>query len=161
MSPLPVLLVVASLAVFVIEVLVVSFGALTLVAIGLGAGGVLLAFQEGPVYGWSMLGVLVVGIPAVVTAAFRILPKLPFARGLYLKAPERRPDQRQAAAETYDDLVGQAGVATSPLRPSGSADFGGRAVHVVTTGGMIERGARIRVREVAGNRIVVEAEPSE
>lgn len=161
MSALPILLVVASLAVFVIEVLVVSFGVLTAVAIALGAGGVLLAFKEGPAFGWTMLGVLVVGIPVVVRYAFKILPKLPFARGLYLQAPALTPEERRAAAPTLDDLVGKVGVATSPLRPSGSAEIDGRPVHVVTTGGMIERGARVRVREVSGNRVIVEAEASE
>ena len=156
MNVLPIVLVLASLAVFILEVLVLSFGILTLVGVSLGVGGILLAFQESGLYGWTMVGVLVGGVPTVVWLAFRILPKLPFARGLYLRAPELTEQDRRAAATSFEDLRSAVGVATSPLRPSGSAEFDGRPVHVVTTGGMIARGERVRVVRVTGNRIVVE-----
>jgi membrane-bound serine protease (ClpP class) len=52
--------------------------------------------------------------------------------------------------------MGQIGEATSALRPSGSAILDGRPVQVVSTGELISRGARIKVVEVTGNRIVVE-----
>lgn len=53
------------------------------------------------------------------------------------------------------DLVGQEGEAVSPLRPSGIAHLGDKRCDVVTRGEMIESGARIKVIEVSGNRIVV------
>jgi membrane-bound serine protease (ClpP class) len=155
-SALPILLVFASLAVFVLEVLVVSFGALAVVGIALGVGGIVLAFGESAAYGWTMAGILVVGIPLVLRGAFKVLPKLKFARGLYLDAPALSAEQRRAAAEPARDLMGAVGVATSPLRPSGSADFEGRPVAVVAAGTMIDRGTRVRVVEVTGNRVVVE-----
>ena len=54
-----------------------------------------------------------------------------------------------------DDLVGAEGLAVSPLRPSGIARLNERRYDVVTRGEMIEKGARIKVIEVSGNRIVV------
>jgi membrane-bound serine protease (ClpP class) len=53
------------------------------------------------------------------------------------------------------DLVGQEGEAVSPLRPSGIAYLGDKRCDVVTRGEMVESGARIKVIEVSGNRIVV------
>jgi len=53
------------------------------------------------------------------------------------------------------EFVGQTGTALSNLRPSGTAMIGGRRVDVVTEGGMVERGAPIKVLAVEGLRVVV------
>lgn len=56
--------------------------------------------------------------------------------------------------------VGGAGVAVTPLRPSGVVKLdSGERLDVVTRGGLIESGTRVVVAEVAMNRIVVEEEP--
>ena len=109
----PILLVVASLAVFILEVFLVSFGALSVVAVGLGIAAVMLAFKQAALYGWIMIGVLFVGIPLVLRLAFKILPKLPFARGFYLRAPDLTEEERTAAAGSLSDLMGREGEATS------------------------------------------------
>jgi membrane-bound serine protease (ClpP class) len=153
---LPIVLVVGSLAVFVLEVFFVSFGALSAIAVALGVFGVALAFGESSAYGWTMLGILIIGIPLVVRVAFKLLPLLPFARGFYLRAPQLTDAERHAAAAPEIDLKDAIGEATSQLRPAGTALFGGRPVQVVTDGTLIERGARVRVIDVTGNRIVVE-----
>jgi len=54
-----------------------------------------------------------------------------------------------------EDLVGAEGEAVSPLRPSGIAHLNGRRYDVVTQGEMLDRGSRVKVIEVSGNRIVV------
>jgi membrane-bound serine protease (ClpP class) len=54
-----------------------------------------------------------------------------------------------------DELLGAEGEALSPLRPSGIAELNGKRYDVVTRGEMLQRGDRIRVIEVSGNRLVV------
>ncbi|MCE9592393.1 MAG: hypothetical protein K8S99_17955 [Planctomycetes bacterium] len=54
--------------------------------------------------------------------------------------------------------VGSTGRAVSNLRPSGRAEIDGQTIDVVTPGAWIEPGTPVRVVEVQGNRIVVEAE---
>ena len=125
MNPTPVLLLLASLALLVIEVIVVSFGAIALMAIGCGIAGIMLAFDENAIYGWSMIGTLIVGGPLCIRGAFAILPKIPFARGFYLSAPDITEQDRHAADHTDATLLGRNGQAISPLRPAGSAEFGG------------------------------------
>ena len=53
--------------------------------------------------------------------------------------------------------VGEEGVARTILRPAGKAEFGAALVDVVTDGEFLERGARVRVTMVEGDRVVVEA----
>jgi membrane-bound serine protease (ClpP class) len=160
-SPVPALLLIASLALLVIEVLVVSFGLISLIAIGCGVGGIMLAFQESAVYGWTLVGIAVVGAPLTIKGAFIVLPKLPFARGFYLRAPQLTEADRHAADTTDASLVGAIGEATSPLRPAGTVLLDGRPRDVVTKGIMLSRGAKVKVVDVSGNRIIVEPLESE
>jgi membrane-bound serine protease (ClpP class) len=53
------------------------------------------------------------------------------------------------------ELLHGTGTALTQLRPSGVAHINGRRVDVVTEGGLIERGANIKVVAVEGARIVV------
>lgn len=52
--------------------------------------------------------------------------------------------------------VGLAGTALTELRPSGMARFGEHNVDVVSVGPFIEKGDKVKVVEVRGNRIVVD-----
>jgi membrane-bound serine protease (ClpP class) len=156
MNPVPILLLLGSLALLVIEVIVVSFGAIALMAIGCDIGGIMLAFDESALYGWTMIGTLIVGGPLCVRGAFAILPKIPFARGFYLRAPDLTEADRHAADQTDSTLMGRKGHALSPLRPAGTAEFAGTPQDVITRGGMVERGGAVRVVEISGNRVIVE-----
>jgi membrane-bound serine protease (ClpP class) len=53
--------------------------------------------------------------------------------------------------------VGSVGRAESPLRPIGRAKFGNTYLDVVCEGDYIPRGASIRVLEIAGHKVIVEA----
>ncbi len=55
------------------------------------------------------------------------------------------------------ELLDGTGTALTQLRPSGVANINGQRVDVVTEGGLIERGAKIKVVVVEGARIVVRA----
>lgn len=76
------------------------------------------------------------------------------------------PDSRMAGKFISQGSVGELGVekpellhgtgtALTQLRPSGVALINGQRVDVVTEGGLIERGAAVRVVAVEGARIVV------
>ena len=55
----------------------------------------------------------------------------------------------------YERYLGQTGISLTQLRPAGTADFDGVHLDVVTEGGFIGPGTRIRVIAVEGTRIVV------
>ena len=53
--------------------------------------------------------------------------------------------------------LGHEGEVRSPLRPSGSVDFGTDLVQVVTDGDFVEVGTRVRAIRVDTNSLIVEA----
>lgn len=55
------------------------------------------------------------------------------------------------------ELLDGVGTALTQLRPSGVANINGQRVDVVTEGGLIERGAKVKVVAIEGSRIVVRA----
>jgi membrane-bound ClpP family serine protease len=106
----------------------------------------------GPEQGtYLMIGVMVFfGIALYLWVRF--FPRSPFGRWMSLGATAKG---YRAAEDDLEELMGREGVARSPLRPSGVAEIDGRRVDVVTEGGMISRGAQVKVIEIEGNRVVV------
>lgn len=108
------------------------------------------------------LGIFAVGLMVSLIAAFilaRYLPNVPYANRLMLPPPE---DEGSAAGAPLPpaqapELLGQVGVAVTPLHPSGKARFGDRFVDVVAEGAFVEPGTRVQVIEIDGVRVVVKA----
>ncbi len=62
----------------------------------------------------------------------------------------------KSSDEALAHLVGRSGVTLSTLRPAGLAEIDGERVDVVSDSEFLDRGQRVRVVEVEGNRVVVE-----
>jgi membrane-bound serine protease (ClpP class) len=144
------------LALIVAELLVPSFGMLGLLATFAIIAAQIFAFQEGS--GLSFLAVTVVTVPLVVLVGLKLLPHGPFAR--YLISEGYRFEDGRAVDARDAGLMGVEGEVLAPLRPAGVASLGGRRVDVVSRGEMIESGARVRVIELEGNRVVVARAPA-
>jgi hypothetical protein len=104
-------------------------------------------------FGLSILGAL---ITAFVLA--RYLPSIPYVNRLILhpageeEGVESAPDPAHAELAA---LLGAIGVAATPLRPAGKAQFGDAFVDVVAEGCYVVPGTRVQVIEIEGNRVVV------
>lgn len=61
------------------------------------------------------------------------------------------------SSDTHAELLGQIGKTVTPLRPSGAAMFGEKRHDVVARGEFISEQTSVKVVEVRGNRVVVEA----
>jgi hypothetical protein len=105
-------------------------------------------------FGISILGALVC---AFVLA--RYLPSIPYVNRLILRPAEETDEGAEAAPESIHgelaSLLGAIGVAATPLRPAGKAQFGDAFVDVVAEGGYVVPGTRVQVIEIEGNRVVV------
>jgi membrane-bound ClpP family serine protease len=95
----------------------------------------------------------------------RYLPKLPFFNRLILSSPSAPATTTiisTGEAPTTTDawpFVGTIGRAVSELKPGGTATFpygdDHRTASVVSDSGYVPAGAKITVREISGNRVVV------
>jgi membrane-bound serine protease (ClpP class) len=107
----------------------------------------------------AMLGA--VGGCAVVLA--RYFPSLPFFNRLVLKPEpwtrvEAEDSLGRPIVEGYDALailVGETGRTTSPLRPTGKAQFGGLLIDVTADRSFVETDSLVEVIDVQGPRVIV------
>lgn len=78
----------------------------------------------------------------------------------------RPPDAADMAADPEAGVPGHVsrhfgvgledlGIADSPLRPAGRARFGDNYIDVVTEGAFLEKGTRLKVIKISGNRVLV------
>lgn len=100
-------------------------------------------------------GVLMVVVSLVLR---RYLPKIPILNDMMLAGPQGEAlaelNYRESLAE-YSHLVGQQGMTTTPLMPSGRAEIDGELIDVIAAGEVIERGVAVEVVSAKGSRVEV------
>lgn len=100
----------------------------------------------------STFGVsLVAAMLAAVMVAW-YLPNIPYANRLVLNPPN---EEDEGVMPLPSRLLGAIGVAATPLRPAGKAQFGDDFLDVIAEGDYVNPGGRVQVIEMEGNRIVV------
>lgn len=94
----------------------------------------------------------------------RYLPKIGFLSGLILAPSKAGAESERAVSITAPPAsmelginIGDVGVVTNALRPAGDALFGDATVDVVAQGQFLEKGERVEIVEIHGNRVVVKA----
>jgi membrane-bound serine protease (ClpP class) len=150
------------------EIFIPSAGVLAILSVLAFVGSIICAFKVSAIWGMVFVIAAPLFMAVAIVKGFKILPRTWVGKRMILGTPpedETNPDSAQANAATPagttseavgSDLVGQTGVARTDLRPAGSAQIADRRYNVVSIGDFIRQGARIRVIEVRGNRVVVE-----
>jgi len=110
---------------------------------------------------WQMVGIQVLwtgltvaGGCVLAAIAARHLSDIPIANRLVLVPPADRSEDSEVT-DPAAALLGQTGIAVSPVGFAGMARIGGRRVDVVTEGEFIPPGVAVRVVAVDGPRVVV------
>lgn len=114
-----------------------------------------LAVREYPEYAAFIIPGYVAGVIAILIAGVSLFPKTPIARFMILK-DEQRPEEGWVNDTGDPALVGATGEVYTALRPAGSIVVNGKRVDAVADGAFIDKGARVKIIEVRGNRVVVE-----
>lgn len=133
---------------------------LLLVVFSLGAsliGNVGLSFPEQTEVTravWTMAITLSASFGAIAMLARAMPDRRAF--GLLVLRETLTETDASSDEEEYKLLLGQEGIAKSPLRPSGVVDFSGRRMDVQTLGDFIESGEKVVVKQVNGHRVLVE-----
>jgi membrane-bound serine protease (ClpP class) len=176
---LDVALFVVGVLLLLIEILVIpGFGITGLVGIVLMIAGLLGMFipnNPGQIpwpktsFDWTLLengaltlGAGFIGFLVLARLLARYLPKISFLSGLMMMPAAaggiESPISMTAPPETTVTLeVGQIGMVITPLRPSGKAQFESVFVDVVAQGEFLKKGTRVKIVQIVGNRVVVEA----
>ena len=123
-------------------------GILGVLAMGYGC---YLAFDLSAAWGSAAVGLSVV----VAVTAIRLVARSRLGKKLMLDDAGAR--DWKAAEAGLGELVGQEGRTLTQLRPAGLAQIGERRLDVVADNELVPAGVRVRVVEVEGNRVVVEA----
>ncbi|MBI2805076.1 MAG: hypothetical protein HYX68_08860 [Planctomycetes bacterium] len=109
----------------------------------------------------STFGTLAIGIAVAFLAAPVLtwsLPNIPLLNRMVLKPPASEAESAHPASLSnsgHVELIGAIGVAATPLRPSGKAQFGAQFLDVIAEGDYVAPGGRVQVVEIEGSRIVV------
>jgi membrane-bound serine protease (ClpP class) len=119
---------------------------------------------------WGVIG-LALGFVGFIIFAWlfsKYLPKLQFLSGLTLVPTSsakgaQMPISMTAAPDSAGKgvKIGDTGEVLSTLRPTGKVKFADAIVDVVALAEFIERGSKVEIVEIHGNRVVVRAVPEE
>lgn len=104
---------------------------------------------------WIIMGELV-GTVVGIALGFKLLPYSPFGRAMILKDATLSGNKEWVSDASNESLIGQKGEVYTPLRPVGIVLINDERVNAVSGGSYIEKGSKIQVIEVHGNRVVVE-----
>jgi membrane-bound serine protease (ClpP class) len=105
----------------------------------------------------KVLGSFVVAFVSALVFLGYFFPRLgKLVKGPYLDTT--LADSHADSHEAWKVKVGELGTAATFLRPAGKARFGDRDIDVVTEGDYIEKGAKVKVLAIKGNRVVVTEE---
>lgn len=150
------LLLLAGLALAVVEVFVPSGGIIAVLSAVAIIASLVMAFQEssttGPFIGFVFAAVTVFAVPALVAVAFKIWPKTPMGKAFLGELPT---DEDVIPDDPRRGLLGRVGVARTKMLPSGAVEVDGQMIDAVTQGQAIEPGTYVVVTEVRANRVVV------
>jgi membrane-bound serine protease (ClpP class) len=104
------------------------------------------------------LGLAMVLAIFVIVLLARFLPSLPVLGGIFLHASSAPGSSVPGPARSLfagSIQIGDLGVAHTPLRPSGRADFGALQTDVVTEGDFLDAGTRVRITSIQGSKVSV------
>ena len=153
---------VLGLALIIVEVFVIpGFGITGVIGLFLMLGSVFYTFFSetgdfSTALLWLSISIILTSALAILATIF--LPKSsPFQRFALSTVMSADQGYHSAGMDDFHSFVGKTGVALTPLRPAGTARIENKRLDVVTVGNFINENTPIKVLEVEGSKISVEA----
>jgi membrane-bound ClpP family serine protease len=103
-----------------------------------------------------LLLIIIAVLGAVLTFVLQSATRGKLSKTLILSNSQRK-ENGYIGTEDLNYFLDKEGTAYTTLRPSGTADFSGVKMDVVSDGEFIQKGTKIKVVKVEGRRIVVKA----
>lgn len=101
---------------------------------------------------------LLIALIVTVGAAIFLYRRIGLEKGLFrhiILSDKETPDRGYTAADHRTELIGEIGMAITPLRPAGTVVVNDERIDVVTEGGFIQQQSEVKIVSVAGARVVV------
>lgn len=155
------LLFMLGIALIALEVFVIpGFGIAGILGIVMMLGSVFFVFDGAynlrtAVLWLSISVILTSGL--IILAAFFLPETRIFQRFALSTVMDTDLGYHASSAEDFQAYLGKVGTALTPLRPSGTARIADKRVDVVTVGDFIPQNSNVRVVEVEGSKVFVEA----
>lgn len=152
-----VLLFIAAIVIFAIDLMVPSGGVLVGITICLAFSAVVVAFRYSTYAGVWMLIATLGSIPILTWLFLVIWPKTPLGRRM-ISAPTPPGEfvwSDAAKSKNPNALIGKEGIAMNEMLPSGLIQIDGTSFEAFSETGPIESGKRVRVTRLDVGRLVV------
>ena len=140
----------------VVEMFMPGFGIAGITGVVLLLFGVLFMAKE-LVQGLVLLLAVIVILATMIIFSVRSFQRGKLSKSAIVLNAATDAEEGFNSAENRNDLLGLMGMALTALRPAGMAEIAGQRVDVVTEGGFIAADTPIKVTQVEGYRIIVEA----
>lgn len=145
----------------IVEIFVIpGFGVAGILGITLMLGSVFFVFDQAYEFETAVLwlSISVILSAGLIILAFWFLPGTQlFQRFALSTVMDTEMGYHSSSPENFQDYLGQSGTALTPLRPAGTARIANKRVDVVTAGDFIPQNSNIKVIEVEGSKVFVEA----
>jgi membrane-bound ClpP family serine protease len=154
----PILLLAVGLGLAFLEIFLPSAGILSFFSAAALFAAILLGFRYGTSLGLTMTAAVVIGIPVLISFAFRIWPRTTVGKAVLLDAPRSEdvlPDDH--LRRQLKSLIGRLGRAKCRMLPGGVVSVDGQTLDAMSEGMVIEAGQTVRVIKIESNRLVVRA----
>jgi len=149
----PAILQILAFGVAFAEVMIPSFGLLTLLCAGLGIYSwyyIITVLPNGAAIGFGIADIIL--IPMAVKIGFTYLGHSPVSHITNLGTG----GGMEARDQEMTKLIGQTALVDAPLRPSGKVRIGDEVYEAKTTGDFVERNAQVRITGLASAALLVE-----
>ncbi|MGB7326917.1 MAG: NfeD family protein, partial [Rubripirellula sp.] len=118
-----------------------------------------ISFSHSVMAGVVMSVIVLFSTPLLVIGLVKVWPHTPIGRRILNRRPGQTvataPQRTTTGGTKLDDLVGQIGIAKSPLLPSGRVVIGGDKIDASSTGMPIDAGSAVVVVRVLAGRVQV------
>lgn len=153
LSWVPLIVIIAGLALVILEMFIPGFGAPGIIGVVLLAIGIIM-LAETPLQALIMIVIILAILGIALMLVLQSASKGGLSKHLVLN-DSLNDSEGFSAVDDLNYFIGSEGVALTVLRPSGTADFSGVKLDVVSDGEFISKGTTVIISKVEGNRIVV------
>jgi len=148
MDSIAIILIVVGIILLIAEIFIPSFGVTGVFGIVSIVAGVVFT-SDTFIGGLLLFTVIIVVTLVLMYLAYKVMSSVKSPLILTESVKEEETNEKLSF------FLGKEGIAATPLRPSGTGDFDGVRLDVLTQGEFIEKGSSITVEEIHGKKIIV------